>query len=124
MKMTTANYTRRAALLLAIASVVAAGCRPPLPPSKPLDQLSPQEVSGHQVYQDHCARCHLANSESGLHGPGLQGLYRKQYLPSGAPSRDDRVRAVIVRGRGMMPGSANELNDQQLDDLISYLHTL
>jgi mono/diheme cytochrome c family protein len=101
-----------------------AGCKSPLPPSKPLAELSPQETSGYQVYQGNCARCHLANSESGMHGPGLQGLYKKPYLPSGAPANDERIASAIVHGRGMMPAFGNNFDDQQLSDLIAYLHTL
>jgi cytochrome c1 len=32
------------------------------------------------------------------------------------------VTPVILRGRNMMPGS--DLSDQQLQDLLAYLHTL
>jgi mono/diheme cytochrome c family protein len=110
--------------LLTAVLMLPAGCKSPLPPSKPLSELTPQEASGHQVYVANCARCHYANSESGLHGPGLQGMYKKPYLPSGAPSHDDRVRVVIVRGRNMMPGYGATLSDQQIDDLMAYLHTL
>ena len=35
--------------------------------------------------------------------PDLQGLYKQQYLPSGAPANDDRVTSAILHGRGMMP---------------------
>jgi mono/diheme cytochrome c family protein len=104
--------------------VSASGCRPKLPPSKPLSELTPQEASGHAVFQSHCSRCHYANSEESFKGPGLQGLYKQKYLPSGAPANDDRVTAAILHGRGMMPSFASDLNDRQLDDLIAYLHTL
>jgi mono/diheme cytochrome c family protein len=100
------------------------GCRPNLPPSKPLSELTPQEASGHTVFQSHCARCHHPNDQDGLKGPGLQGLYKQKYLPSGAPANDDRVTSTIVHGRGMMPSFANDLDDQQMSDLIAYLHTL
>jgi mono/diheme cytochrome c family protein len=104
--------------------VASSGCRPNLPPSKPLAELTPQEASGYAVFQSHCARCHLANSQDGLRGPGLQGLYKQKYLPSGAPANDDRVTSAILHGRGMMPAFATDLDDQQLSDLIAYLHTL
>jgi len=103
---------------------VAAGCRPPLPPSKQLADLTPQEAAGRVVFQSRCARCHNANSQASRRGPGLQGLYKQKYLPSGAPANDDRVTAAILHGRGMMPSFANNLNDRQLEDLIAYLHTL
>jgi mono/diheme cytochrome c family protein len=54
----------------------------------------------------------------------LFALYRKKYLPSGAPANDDRVAPVIRRGRNMMPAYGNDLSDQQLADLMAYLHTL
>jgi hypothetical protein len=53
-----------------------------------------------------------------------RGLYKQKYLPSGAPANDDRVTSAILHGRGMMPSFASDLNDQQLNDLIAYLHTL
>ncbi len=102
----------------------ATGCRPNLPSSKPLSELTPQEASGHEVFQSHCARCHHANSQDGLKGPGLQGLYKQKYLPSGAPANDERVTSAILHGRGMMPSFASDLDDQQLNHLIAYLHTL
>ncbi len=102
----------------------ASGCRPSLPPSKPLAELTPQEASGYAVFQSHCARCHYANREDAFHGPGLQGLYKQKYLPSGAPANDDRVTSAIMHGRGTMPAFAADLDNQQLNDLIAYLHTL
>ncbi len=117
----------RAWLCLAAPALLALGtlgCRPALPPSKPLAELTPQEASGHSVFQAHCARCHYANSQDGYKGPGLQGLYKQPYLPSGAPANDDRVTSAILHGRGMMPAFNNNLDEQQLTDLIAYLHTL
>lgn len=105
------------------AMLMLAGCHR-LPPSKPLSELTPTEMRGYTVYRQQCAQCHNANSEQPLHGPGLQGLYKKPYLPSGAPANDDRVRAAIADGRNMMPGFANVLNDRQMRDLLAYLHTL
>jgi mono/diheme cytochrome c family protein len=112
-----------ATLILSLA-LLAAGCKPPLPPSKPLADLTPQEGSGYQVYRAACSGCHFANSENNLRGPGLQGLYKKQYLPSGAPANDDRVIATIRGGRNMMPAFGDKLDDEQTQDLIAYLHTL
>ena len=115
----------RKSVVVAAALIVAAiGCTPSLPPSKPLSELTPEELSGHQLFAQRCASCHYANSGDPLHGPGLHGLYKKKYLPSGAPANDDRVTAVILRGRNMMPAFGNNLDDRQLDELLAYLHTL
>lgn len=114
------GLARISALAAVVLPMLLAGCHR-LPPSKPLNELTPQEMRGYQVYQAHCAVCH---SEQPLHGPGLQGLFRKRYLPSGAPANDDRVLSVIVHGRAMMPPFGNDLNEQQEQDLLAYLHTL
>jgi len=111
-----------AACACGIAGVVA--CGPSLGPSKPLSQLTAQEQRGQVVYQKYCASCHYANQTGDLHGPSLFAMYRKKYLPSGAPANDERVTPVILRGRNMMPGYGNDLSDQQLADLLAYLHTL
>jgi mono/diheme cytochrome c family protein len=92
--------------------------------SKPLSKLTPKEMQGHEIFQNDCAVCHNANSEQKLVGPGLLGLLQKPYLPSGAPATDARVRFTIRRGKNVMPPFANILNDQQLNDLLAYLHTI
>jgi mono/diheme cytochrome c family protein len=107
---------------LVAGAVVLAGCGPSLGPSKPLSELTPEEAQGRVVYQQDCASCHYANQTGDLHGPSLFAMYRKKFLPSGAPANDERVTPVILRGRNMMPGS--QLSDEQLRDLLAYLHTL
>lgn len=107
-----------------LASAFVVGCGPSLRPSKPVSELTAQEAQGRAVYQQYCASCHYANQTGDLHGPSLFGVYRKKYLPSGAPANDERVTPVILRGRNMMPAYRNDLNDQQLQDLLAYLHTL
>ena len=111
-------------LLIAAAGLIAVGCGPALAPSKPLNELTNEEALGQQVFAGQCARCHYPNRDSALHGPGLFGLFRRKYLRSGAPANDDRVTNVILHGRGMMPALANSMNDEQLQELLAYLHTL
>lgn len=111
--------------MVASAAVVCmlAGCHH-APKSKPLSQLTPTEMQGHQIFQQNCSVCHHADSTQLLKGPGLQGLFQKPYLPSGAPATDERVRSTILHGRNIMPPFANVLSDQQLNDLLAYLHTI
>lgn len=109
--------------LLFIGIVVLVGCRH-LTPSKPVSELTPQEQAGRRVFVRNCSVCHYANSDAGLNGPGLEGLFRKPYLPSGMVANNERVTAVILRGRNMMPGLGDMLTDKQLADLLAYLHTL
>jgi len=111
--------------MVASAAVVLllAGCHH-APKSKPLSQLTPEEMQGHQIFQQNCSVCHYANSDQLLKGPGLQGLFQKPYLHSGAPANDERVRSTIIHGRNIMPPFRNVLSDQQLNDLLAYLHTI
>lgn len=118
--------TRLFSFLLAIiacsgASILLNGCKP-LPPSKPASEWTPEEARGAQVFQEHCAKCHYPTTTHGLHGPGLQAITKVPAMPSGAPPTDERLTAVILHGHGTMPGTA--LDDQQLHDLLAYLHTL
>jgi mono/diheme cytochrome c family protein len=113
----------RIRLLVLLISLLFTGCKS-LPPGKPLSSLTPEEAQGRAVFVSACARCHNAYDTQALHGPSLFGVFRKPYLPSGAPARDDRVTEVIVHGRGLMPAAGGQLTEQQLQDLLRYLHTL
>ena len=86
--------------------------------------LNVQQAHGRKVFNIYCLNCHPAYSSSGNKGPGLKKLYQKPYLPSGLTANDEHVMQSIVRGRGMMPPFGNQLDQQELDQLIAYLHTL
>jgi mono/diheme cytochrome c family protein len=103
------------------ALTVMTGCKT-LPPSKPASEWTPEEAQGAQVFRDACAKCHYPTTTQGLHGPGLQAITKIKAMPSGAPPTDDRLTAVILHGHGTMPGTA--LDDQQLHNLLAYLHSL
>ena len=112
------SYVAIAASLFAIAL----GCRHVDPPT-PLDQLNAQQAHGHAVFEARCAQCHYDRTEGPLHGPSLLSVYKKPYLPSGAPANDDRVTQTILHGHTLMPPTP-DLDQQDLDDLVAYLHTL
>jgi mono/diheme cytochrome c family protein len=113
---------RRSFLLLILVCALA-GCKT-LPPPMPLEQLNPQQMQGHAVFQAHCAVCHYDRVDKPLHGPPMLGVFKKQTLPSGAPANDERVTATILHGHGLMPAMGNTMNQQDIDDLLAYLHTL
>jgi mono/diheme cytochrome c family protein len=113
------NFLMICAAGLAVGTI--AGCRS-LPPSKPSSEWTAQEARGAAVYQVKCARCHYPTTTHPLNGPGLQALTKVTAMPSGAPPTDERLTVVILRGRGMMP--ASQMTDDQLEDLLAYLHTL
>ena len=100
-----------------------AGCKA-FPPPTPLEQLNPQQARGHGVYQAHCVICHSDRTNTPLSGPALRSIFKKEYLSSGAAATDERVSATILRGRNMMPAQAGAIDQQELDDLLAYLHTL
>ncbi|WP_158942237.1 cytochrome c [Granulicella sp. S190] len=99
------------------------GCKSVAPPT-PLADLNAQQMHGHAVYQVHCAQCHYDRKNNALHGPALLGVFKKPYLPSGAPANEERVTATIVHGHNLMPALGNTLDQQDTDDLLAYLHTL
>jgi mono/diheme cytochrome c family protein len=101
-----------------------AGCAKAPPKTDAQLGLNGRQAQGRRVFQEHCASCHNAYSSAGSMGPSLQGLFRKRYLPSGLPANDRFVVQTIVSGRGMMPPAGGALSDQQLADLMAYLHTL
>ncbi|HYL15673.1 MAG TPA: cytochrome c [Terriglobales bacterium] len=87
--------------------------------------LTPQQAAGRKIYDAYCDRCHEPYSSSDKQGPPLKGIFRKQYLEvSGLPANDERVGEIIRYGRSKMPGFGDKLSQQQIDDLLAYLHTL
>jgi len=87
--------------------------------------LTPQQAAGRRIYDDRCDRCHEPYSTKGKKGPGLKGMFKNPYLSlSGLPANDERVLDIISHGRNEMPGYSQVLTQQQMADLLAYLHTL
>ena len=87
--------------------------------------LNPQQAAGRHIYDQYCDRCHSPYSSRKRQGPSLKGVFKRQYFPSsGMPANDDRARDIIRYGRNKMNGFGNVLTDEQIDDLLAYLHTL
>lgn len=87
--------------------------------------LTPQQAAGRRVYDNYCDRCHEPYSSRGKQGPSMKGVFKKPYLElSGLPANDDRVSELILSGRSKMPAYSQVLTQQQMQDLLAYLHTL
>ena len=87
--------------------------------------LNPQQASGHHIYEQYCERCHAPYSSRARQGPSLKGIFRKPFLSaSGMPANDARVGDIIRLGRNKMQGFGNVLSEEQISDLLAYLHTL
>jgi mono/diheme cytochrome c family protein len=115
----------RGLLAVVVAVMIAAGvgCTKLVPPT-PLADLNEQQMRGHDVYQVRCAQCHNDRTNDPLNGQSLRGIFKKQYLDSGAPANDDRVMDAVMYGRPMMPAVGGRLTPQDREDLLAYLHTL
>jgi len=87
--------------------------------------LTAQQAAGRRIYEDRCARCHEPYSTKDKKGPGLEGLFKRQYLAvSGLPANDERVLDIVSHGRKDMPGYSQVLTPPQMADLLAYLHSL
>jgi mono/diheme cytochrome c family protein len=87
--------------------------------------LSEDEMQGRGLFEDHCAPCHQGtHPDLRKQPPKLEGLYQSKSLPSGAPATDAQVRKTIIEGRGTMPAFDQRLSEEDVDDLVKYLHTL
>lgn len=102
---------------LVASSAVLSGCHR-VPP------LTPQETEGKHLYMVRCAHCHEDNDlQLKKVPPDLHGLFTHTTLPSGTPATDDNVRRTVLSGRNMMPAFEGRFTDEQMNDLLAYLHT-
>jgi len=110
---------------IAFALILLAGCEAERRKSDAELGLNAQQSAGRKLYDEYCDRCHNPYSTRGRQGPGLKGVFKKPYLAvSGIPANDARVGEIIRIGRGKMEGFSNVLTQQQLDDMLAYMHTL
>jgi mono/diheme cytochrome c family protein len=83
--------------------------------------LDPQQVAGRKTYDNYCE----PYSTHGKKGPSLKGVFKNQYLPlSGLPANDERITDIVKNGRAKMEGFGQVMTDEQIKNLIAYLHTL
>ncbi len=121
---TRSNYLLTLATLSVLVSGLA-GCQAQRRKSDAELGLNPQQIAGRKVYDNYCDRCHEPYSSSGKQGPPLKGVYSKPYLPlSGLPANDERIGEIVRYGRSKMPGFGQALSNQQVQDLLVYMHTL
>jgi hypothetical protein len=110
---------------LVLLLVVCCGCEVERRRSDAELGLDPQQASGRHIYDQYCDRCHSAYSSRKRKGPSLKGVFKRQYLPaSGMPANDERAGDIIRYGRDKMQGYGQVLTQEQIDDLLAYLHTL
>ena len=81
---------------------------------------------GNDLFEMHCSGCHgQRRLDLEKVPPDLRGVFERRYLPSGRSATDDLVRSTILTGRsGIMPSFDGSLSDEDIQDIILYLHTL
>src|ERR1700686_4851422 len=112
-------------LLLTLSLLTLAGCDVERRKSDAELELNSEQAAGRKLYDNNCDRCHEPYSTHGKKGPGLKGIFKNQYLPlSGLPANDERVSDIVKYGRAKMEGFSQVMSDEEIKDLIAYLHTL
>ena len=99
-------------------SKAAAAIRSPqaIPPPASLSVQSGDAANGQVPYAQFCAECHGAtgNGNPPLHGPLLTTYYHD----------DSQIAGLVRGGIGRMPArSPDVLSDQQLADVIAFIHS-
>jgi mono/diheme cytochrome c family protein len=113
------------ACVVIVALLTLAGCEAERRKSDAELGLNQQQSEGRKLYDNNCDRCHEPYSSRGKKGPSLKGVFKQQYLPlSGLPANDERVSEIVKYGRSKMEGFGRVMSDQQIKDLLAYMHTL
>jgi cytochrome c len=116
-----------AALMGAIFSPGAASAQAPRKDSntKPVVTVSAadQTAYGKDLFRQHCASCHFADTSAQKIGPGLKGMYARPFS-DGRKVTDGGLSRWIEAGGKDMPGFKDDLRPEQVRALISYLKTL
>jgi mono/diheme cytochrome c family protein len=121
---TSSNRPRVAATICALI-LLSCGCDVQRRKSDAELGLTSQQSAGRRLYDQYCDRCHEPYSSREKKGRSLQGVFKKQFLSqSGMPANDERVGEMILTGRNMMPAFGQVMSQQQVQDLLAYLHTL
>lgn len=102
----------------------------PQDPGSDISTDGAQILKGKKLFEQHCSTCHNFNEDA--IGPNLSGLTRqvespwiKSFIKNSAAlieAQDERALRVLAKYKSPMPGF-EDFTDQDLDDLLSYLHT-
>jgi mono/diheme cytochrome c family protein len=86
--------------------------------------LGASEKRGESLYTLNCYDCHEENQLGLLKTPPkLHRIFSHHYLPDGTTlATDESVRQVIIDGKRTMPAFNGRLSDNQVADIIAYLH--
>jgi len=118
--------TLLAAVLIAIFFPAATSAQALRKDSKPAIGASEaqQAVAGKELFNQHCASCHFAETAAQKIGPGLKGLYTRLTFSNGKKVTDAGLAKWIEAGGKNMPGFADTIKPGQIRQLISYIKIL
>ncbi len=81
-------------------------------------------AAGRQLFSQKCSFCHHADFTETKIGPGLKGILQRERLPvSGRPATEKNIRRQIKTPFDSMPPFP-DLEEKDLDAIVSYLKTL
>lgn len=81
-------------------------------------------VSGKELFREHCASCHFAETTAQKIGPGLKDIYTRLTFSDGRKVTDASVTKWIEAGGKNMPGFKESMKPEQIRALIAYVKTL
>lgn len=88
---------------------------------EPLNELV---VKGGEIFDRSCSVCHFTETEDTRIGPGLKGLFQKNYFPvSQWPTTRENFKKQLRTPYKNMP-PFDSLEDEQIEALIAYMETL
>ena len=93
--------------------------------TKPVVSVSAtdQTAYGKDLFRQHCASCHFAETPARKIGPGLKGMYARPFS-DGKKVTDAGLSRWIEAGGKDMPGFKETITPEQIRALISYIKTL
>lgn len=85
--------------------------------------LSLAQSSGTDTYKAKCQMCHAADGSGNT--PAGKAMKAAPFnSPDVLNQPDATIEAVIKNGKAKMPAFAGKLTDQQINDVVAYIHTL
>lgn len=93
--------------------------------TKPVVTVSAADKTafGKDLFRQHCASCHFAETSAQKIGPGLKGISARPFS-DGKKVTDAGLTRWIEAGGKDMPGFQEMIKPEQVRALISYLKTL
>lgn len=100
--------------LVVLTAPLWAACVVPAGPEK--------EISGEELFERHCARCHGADGKGDPTMPSARDLTNESYMAS---KNDEQIQRVIMQGRPPnMPAFGGQFGEPSMKVLVGYVRSL